>query len=132
MTAPDPPAPKMSTSFAVVTVVVGFFMLVVARIMSLKDLETVGFLILGIGIPYLLFLVYLNFTNLRIVSLMMLMRKEKLLEISKNKERNKKLIQDRFESWAEKKENSVIKLKGVTLNLFFGNNGLLRDVVQEK
>jgi SAM-dependent methyltransferase len=132
MNAQEPPPPNVWNFFAIAAVIIGLCAVIISRLVNWPDGVTVGFSILGVGIPYLLWRLYVSFGNLHIISILLFMRKEKLLDVSKGKEKNKKLISERFQQWAQKVDDSAIKVKGVTLNLVFGNTGLLQDLMEDK
>jgi hypothetical protein len=67
-----------------------------------------------------------------IINVIRLMRREKLQNIMRDQEKGKELITKSFREWAQSQKGSTIKVKGVTLNLVFRNDGIMRKLIGGK
>jgi len=124
---------EVKTIFGFVTIVLGVLSLIVSRstVWGKAGWEF-GWILIAIGTPLVLWWLFKNFSNNKVIGVILLMRHEKLLEIIKDKDRSKKLITKSILEWAQRKDESTIKIKGVTLNLVFGNNGIFTELIEGK
>jgi SAM-dependent methyltransferase len=124
---------KLDTIFGLVMAVIGVVILLLAsRLGDWQDKAwDFGMGMIFIGTPLIFWRLFLNLADLRLVSILTLMRKENLEMVIKDKLRSKKIITDSIYEWAQDQKEGTLKLKGVTLNLVFGNNGVLNEVIEK-
>ncbi|HTP09560.1 MAG TPA: class I SAM-dependent methyltransferase [Anaerolineae bacterium] len=132
MNSSDSHSLKRDTLFGIVIFILGLVILVVSGSTPWKEVGwQIGWLLVAIGTPLILWRLFLNLANQNLIGIMALMRKEKLQAIIKDKKRSKKLIADSIVEWAQSQKGGIIRIKGVTLNLIFGNTGILKELVEE-
>ena len=122
-----------SIFFSIIVFVFGILILVISQFTTWRQVGSdFGWTLVAIGLPLILWGVFKNLSRLNAISTIMLMRKEKLQLIVKDKERSKKLIAESIFEWARSEVGDTIKIKGVTLNLIFSNKGILRELIYDK
>ncbi len=126
------PSIETSTIFGVVVIVFGIICVYISKYMSNNYFAEFGWILVAIGTPLILGKLFFNIFNSNLISILLFIRKENLISISKDKARNKKTIIESILGWAQNYESDIIKIKGVSLNLVFGNNGVLKECIEEK
>ena len=126
------PGSSSKTILGILTFILGVVLVLIFPITPLRDPfrdygVRFGFVLIAFGTGIIIWRLYALISNSDVISLMLFMRRETLIAIFKDKERGKAIITERILEWAHSPETSSVKIKGVTLNLVFGNNGILKD-----
>ncbi len=121
---------KADTISGIVLVILAVPILIFSRSTTWQDIGSgLGFALISLGLPLISWRLIVRSISPNMINIIQLMRKEKLLEIMRDQEKGKLLITKCFLEWARSQGDSVIKIKGVTLNLAFANRGILRGLI---
>jgi len=95
--------------------------------------KNIGYIIVAAGVSFVINMKSIRyiFSQNPIMKIQKSMKENDLTEITRDRERGKVILTKSVLEWARRRKKDTLKVKGVTLELFFKKDGLLHDCIKD-